>query len=323
MAVGLHSDMTIRDALATEIFIERLDQNLNVFNEGSNGAIRLVSRNMEGYYEKTKFLDRLTGGTSRRDLTSASTQTDTALTTDEIASVKRFGKFDTKALTLSSIETAGMSQEQIDAAIAVMFADDVAKDYIKSAVISLEADLVSDSDLYLNYSGTGDLAYAALVQGLALMGDASGRIVAWFGHSKPYHDLMEASLTQSSGHVGARVIFDAEIGTVNRPYIMTDDSNFGNNATPDNYRTFGLQVGAVTITESEVNRLVGDLITGGEQLFKRYQGEFAYNCELRGSTWDFTNGGSNPTDATLGTGSNWDPVVASYKDRAGICINTT
>lgn len=323
MATGLHSNVVIYDELAKAVFVEQLDKNLNVFNEASNGALRFVSRNMEGYYNKTKFLDRLTGGVSRRDLTSTSAQTATALTMDEIIGVKRFAKWNSAELTLGAIMTSGMSEEAINVAVAKMFADETAKEYVNSAVIALEAALVSDADLYYDYSGTGNLAHAALITGLGKFGDASDRIVCWFGHSKPYFDLMGASLTVSSGNVGPATIFDAQVGTVNRPYIQTDNVNFGNNATPDKYVTFGLQPGAVTITESEMPNLVGDLVTGTEQLTKRYQGEFAYNVELKGEKWEPASATNNPTDAQVGTAANWDPVVASHKDRAGVAIHTT
>lgn len=323
MAVGKHSDLVIRDERATEVFIESLRQNVAVFNEASRGAIRLVPRSEEGYYKKTKFLDRLTGGSTRRDLTSVSAATSIALTADEHITVKRFRKFGPYEQTLGSVITADMTQDEISAAVGVLMADEYVKDCISAAVISLEAALTSDANLHYDYSGTGNLAHAALITGLSKMGDQANRVVCWFGHSKPYFDLMSASLSVSSGNVGPATIFEAQVGTINRPFVMTDDANFGNNATPDKYATFGLVAGAVEITESEDAMLVTDVITGTEQLSVRFQGEYAYNVGLKGEAWDTANGGNNPTDATLGTGSNWDPVVSSYKDRAGVMIHTT
>jgi len=210
----------------------------------------------------------------------------------------------------------------VSVAIGIMMADEVVKDYISCAVIGLEASLTG-TGVAVDYSGTGTLAHAALIKGLNAFGDASDKIVVWFGHSKPYFDLMTASLSVSSGNVGPATIFDAQVGTVNRPYVMTDNTNFGNNATPDKYTTFGLVRGAVSIAESEGRELVAQVITGIEQLTLRYQGEYAYNFEIKGEAWDVANGLKNPTDATLGTGSNWDPVVANTKDRAGVAILTT
>jgi hypothetical protein len=54
----------------------------------------------------------------------------------------------------------------------------------------------------------------------------------------------------------------------------------------------------------------------------RLQGEFAFNVGLKGFQWDVTNGGANPTDSALGTGSNWDLIAADIKDTSGIIIQS-
>lgn len=323
MAETVHTNLVIRDELSSAAFIERLNINALGLTEATRGGFRIVPRKMEGYYDKVKFLDRLTGGSSRRDLTSTSSVSDTNLTADEHIGVKRFRKFGPYASTLGALTTANMTTDEISLAIGVMFADEVIKDYVSAGVIALEADIDSGAAIFLDYSGTGDIAHAALIQALALVGDKANRIICWFGHSKPFFDLMEASLTVSSGNVGPATIFEATVGTVNRPWVSVDDTNFGNNATPDKYTTFGLQEGAVTITESEERFLVADVQTGNEQIFVRYQGEYAYNVGIKGSSWDTSGGGNNPTDASLGTGGNWDVVVADVKDRAGVAIFTT
>lgn len=322
MAIGKHTDFVIRDERAVAFMIETLAQNAAVFNEGTRGAIRLVPLSQEGYYTKRKFLDRLRGGVTRRDLTSTTAVTSTALTGDEQVSVKRFNKFGPYEQTIGSVTTADMTQDEISAAVGVFMADETVRKYISAAVITLEAAIDSTDDLYVDGSAT-DLTYQNLITGLSKFGDSANRIVCWFGHSKPYFDLMSASLTVASGNVGPATIFDANVGTVNRPYVMTDDANFGDNATPDTYATFGLVEGAITVTESEGAVLVNDVITGLEQLTVRYQGEYAYNVELKGESWNTgAGGGNNPTDATLGTASNWTSVVQSDKDRCGVRIQS-
>ena len=54
----------------------------------------------------------------------------------------------------------------------------------------------------------------------------------------------------------------------------------------------------------------------------RLQGEYAYNVGVKGTAWDVANGGVNPDDATLGTGTNWDSVMDDVKDLAGVHIET-
>jgi hypothetical protein len=41
---------------------------------------------------------------------------------------------------------------------------------------------------------------------------------------------------------------------------------------------------------------------------------------VKGYRWDVTNGGANPDDSSLGTGSNWDRAATSDKDLAGVVL---
>ena len=185
MAIGKHTDFVIRDERAVAFMIETLAQNAAVFNEGTRGAIRLVPLSQEGYYTKRKFLDRLRGGVTRRDLTSTTAVTSTALTGDEQVSVKRFNKFGPYEQTIGSVTTADMTQDEISAAVGVFMADETVRKYISAAVITLEAAIDSTDDLYVDGSATA-LTYQNLITGLSKFGDSANRIVCWFGHSKPY-----------------------------------------------------------------------------------------------------------------------------------------
>jgi hypothetical protein len=112
-------------------------------------------------------------------------------------------------------------------------------------------------------------------------------------------------------------------GTLGLPAFVTDSTALYITGTPVDYLTLGLVENAVVITLSENQRMVADQITGLDNLVLRVQGEGAYNVEIKGFKWDTGNGGTNPTDNTLGTASNWDTVVASHKDQAGVYIRTT
>lgn len=43
---------------------------------------------------------------------------------------------------------------------------------------------------------------------------------------------------------------------------------------------------------------------------------------MKGFAWDVANGGANPTDNALATGSNWDMTATSFKDLAGVSLIT-
>ena len=56
---------------------------------------------------------------------------------------------------------------------------------------------------------------------------------------------------------------------------------------------------------------MSDLITGGQNLAMRIQGEYAYNIKIKGCRWNIGAGGANPTDAALATSANWVYTLAA------------
>lgn len=48
------------------------------------------------------------------------------------------------------------------------------------------------------------------------------------------------------------------------------------------------------------------------------QVDYTFGLGLKGYTWDAASGGKSPSDAALGTGSNWDKVATSDKHTAGV-----
>ena len=82
------------------------------------------------------------------------------------------------------------------------------------------------------------------------------------------------------------------------------------------------------LVQSQVRNVVGSstvdsvLTTGKENIQTTYQAEWSYNLGLRGYAWKTESGGAAPNDTALGTGTNWEKVVTSNKDTAGVLLKT-
>ena len=69
-----------------------------------------------------------------------------------------------------------------------------------------------------------------------------------------------------------------------------------------------------------------DLITniettnGKDRIETTFQTDYSFGLGLKGYSLDETNGGASPSDAALGTGTNWDKVATSDKHTAGVLI---
>jgi len=176
-------------------------------------------------------------------------------------------------------------------------------------------------------AASGTITTAALNSGLAKFGDAFSNVKAFLMHSKVFFDLVGYQITPTSqgDNIAGVVAQGALPATFGRPIIVSDSDalivDVGTSSVADvTYHTLGLVSGAVLAEATEEEYMTYAEVTGNENIQARLQGEYAYNVGVKGFQWDVGNGGVNPVDSALGTGSNWDKVATDKKDLAGVCI---
>jgi hypothetical protein len=285
MAIGTKTDFKIYDEMFWGGVTETLQQNTDVFNQASAGAIRLVPRAIRGDFERESFMKELTSGLlTYRDVTAVTAVTDVKLSQDEIVGVK--------------------VNRRIGPVAAI------------SGQAAVNYSIVANTPATLNYSD--------MIKALSTFGDAQQRIAAFAMHSKPFHDLMGQGVADKVPGVYDAVIYGGTVATLGRPVIVTDSVALVNlnGSLPPTYNILGLVDGAIEVAESEERDIVSQLITGLQNLVMRIQGEYAFNLRVKGFTWDVTNGGANPNQASLAGATNWDRVATSTKNLAGIRILT-
>lgn len=306
---------------------ETLQQQADVFNGAVNNAIIMRTVEKPGDYEYENFFTSISGLVSRRDNTSTSSATKLSMAQDEFVRVKlnrKIGPVDQSRDSFrklfarySETEFAGILGQQI--AVAQQL------DMANASLLATRAALVNQSSLLSTVASNGTITTPALVDGLALMGDRADRIVAWVMHSKVYYNLVKEQIAQKIMGISN---FNVQTGTpvtLNRPVFVTDSPSLkvtsGSPAVTD-YYTLGLTAGGVLCEVTETSDIVVQDVTGNEVLMVRLQGEFAYNAGLKGFKWDVANGGANPSDTALGTGSNWDKSSTDIKSLAGVVIKS-
>jgi len=167
------------------------------------------------------------------------------------------------------------------------------------------------------------MTHDALVQGMALFGDAGQKVKAFVMHSKVYYDLAGQSIADKITNVADLVVHSGIPATLGRPVILSDISGLINTTpTPDEYHTLALMEGAITCEESESSTVHSEMVGGLENLVMRMQGESAWTLGLKGYKYDIANGGENPNAAALNLATNWDKVVADDKSIGGAQIIT-
>lgn len=322
MAIGKASDFKIYEPEFYGGMAEGIAQNVQAFNAASNGAIRLVARALKGHYEKESFFKDISGLISRRDITSVSAATDLAMTQGEFVSVKVNRKIGPAAQTIDAFRKAGLSPQEMSFSLGKMIGDRKLKDYINTAILSAETALDGQSALKVDKSAASPttLTHQWLVAAMALLGDSAQNIRAWVMHSKPFFDLMGQAITDKIFGVADVTIFGGGPGSLGKPIIVTDAPALWdlNGSALDTYNVLGLVDGAVTVTESEEQEIVSEVVTGLENLVMRLQGEYAFNVGVKGFQWDVANGGPNPDDTALGVTTNWDKAATENKNLAGV-----
>jgi hypothetical protein len=323
MAIGKASDFVVYQDQIRGAIVERLTQASRFFN-GAGRAIVLSTISRRGDYHQESFFQNIANAVTRRDTTSTAGVTSLALTMAELISVKLNRKVGPVESTLDAFRKIQLTAnaESMSFLIGTQFAKGMEVEMLNTILGAGRAALAAEASVFYDYSGTGTLATTALVSGLAKFGDASSRIGAWVMHSKPYFDLIQHQIDPANQGdvVAGSVLAAASPATLNRPVIVTDSPSLVVAGAPDTYYTLGLAEGALVAESSEEESMVSELVTGLENLTVRLQGEYAYNVGLRGFQWDISAGGANPLTATLETATNWDTVMSSYKDWAGICI---
>lgn len=331
MTIGKASNFVVYQSEMRGGVVETLTQASNYFNAQAGGAIQLSTVSRRGDFHKESFFKNIAGIVSRRDTSSTGAATSMPLAMGEIISVKLNRKVGPVDQTYDAFAKVAMSMspEEFSFLLGAQVGKAMQVEMLNTVLRSARAALNNQSDVKHTVAAQGKLTTEALVDGMSKFGDASNNIVAWVMHSKVWFDLIKHQIgTSGNGDVVSGIVVQAATPlTLNRPVIVTDSpalavaGGSGSGAYTD-YFTLGLTPGALACENSEEERLVLQEITGLENLVVRMQGEYAYNVGVKGFKWDVQNGGSNPNDATLGTGSNWDPAASSHKDFAGVVIQS-
>lgn len=317
------SDLAVFSEYAYEAKTEVLKQNVDLFNSASQGAMTLTFGNDNaGDYNDNAFWAATAGLIRRRNAYGTGTVAEKVLgmLTDTMVKVAA-------GTPPIRIDPSEMKWIQIDpqtrgAALGQQLAKQTMADYVNTAIMSVVTALLGQSTTN-HFDGSAaafDLTYYN--SGQRLFGENASDIVLWLQHSKTMFDLWGTNLQNNTGmfQFGNVAIRTDPFG---RTLLMSDAPALVNLAPiPDQYYTLGLTAGAVEVQENNDFTANEETRNGNENIVRTYQAEWSYNVGVKGFTWDKTNGGKSPTDAALGTSTNWDKIATSFKDLAGILIKS-
>jgi hypothetical protein len=313
-------DLTVFNKQTYTAMTETVAQQTNLFNQASAGAITLAPADNQGDFSIEASFKAISGLVRRRDAYGTGDITAKALEMLSNASVKVAAG--TPPVAFQPQQYAWIKQNSALAALKI--GEQLAKaqmaDMVNAAVRAAAAATTGNASVL--YDGTAAAAsFSALNAAAAKFGDRMMDIKAWVVHSKVMADLFNNALTNGQNlfnYENVNVIRDP----FGRLFIVTDSAPLFISGPPDKYLTLGLVEGGVAVqTNGDFNAVMVDT-TGKENIITTYQAEWTYNVGVKGYTWDTTNGGKSPTDAALGTSTNWDKTASDNKDTAGVVLKS-
>jgi hypothetical protein len=330
MATGVYTDFVIYNDEFYSQFNETLTQYSNAFNQGSQNGIVLVTENTKGNAKKEAFFQSISSLVTRRNIASVSPQTPTKLTSDDRNHPKLSRKYYIEN-TLDSLRRIGVGEGEFSLAVGEQVAKAVMVDYLDIALGATVAALASETSggpagvgsfVDKSSSGANTLRISYLIEALAALGDANQQVVAWVMHSQPFFDLMGEQATNITDRLAGATIYEGTVGTLGKPVVVTDSASLiksqGVSASVNSYYTIGLTAGGVMIEQDGQPRQVGRVNTGKENLTFEIQGEYDFTLGVKG--FDYTDSTVNPADASITNSSNWNLVMQSVKNGAGVLL---
>lgn len=310
MPTTLNSDMIIYNDLAQTAYLERLQDVLEVFNASSGGALILRNELIEGDLRKRSFY-KIGGTLGHRNVNSDATVAGIKIGADEAVGVKTPWKYGPYETTEEAFKRRARSPEEFSMLVGQDMADAALDYYIQTAFAALGAAIGANA----NMVATGSFAVdhkKVLTKGMRKFGDRFNRIALFAMDSATYFDLVEDAIDQKIYEEAGVVIYGGSPGTMGKPVLVSDK------VTEE--RIFGLQVGAVSVTESQAPGVRSYPVNTQENLAIGYRAEGAFNVDIMGYSWKDT-AGVNPNLAALGAGANWRKHATSDKATAGVLID--
>lgn len=311
------TNMKVFNQYLMDATAETLGQQIQKFNQASNGAIVLTSMAFEGDFFQRSFYAALHTAQRRVDRYAAqSSAAATALSQLQENSVKVAGGFGPIVFEPGQMTWIQKNEAEAIAVISGQLAEAIVADQLNSGIAAAVAAISNVAGATNDVSATAGISYAALNTAHALFGDSSMALVAQVMNGATYHKLIGANLTNTPQLFQAQNVLVVDI--LGKAVVVTDAPALYEAGTPNKQKVLSLASGGITVMDGSDVITNIDTRNGQTRIETTMQADYTFGLGLKGYAWDTTTGGKSPTDAELATGGNWDKVVTDIKHTAGV-----
>ena len=311
------TNMKVFNQYLMDATAETLGQQIQKFNQASNGAIVLTSMAFEGDFFQRSFYAALHTAQRRVDRYAIqSTAAATALSQLQENSVKVAGGFGPIVFEPGQMTWIQKNEAEAIAVISGQLAEAIVADQLNSGIAAGVAAISNVAGATNDVSATAGISYAALNTAHALFGDSSMALVAQVMNGATYHKLIGANLTNTPQLFQAQNVLVVDI--LGKAVVVTDAPALYETGIPNKQKVLSLASGGITVMDGSDVITNIDTRNGQTRIETTMQADYTFGLGLKGYAWDTTTGGKSPTDAELATGANWDKVVTDIKHTAGV-----
>ena len=215
----VNSGLIIYNDEAQTAYLERVQDNLDVFNASSNGAMVLDNELIEGDFRK-RALYKLNGSLEHRDVNSEGKVTAKKITAGEAVGVKAPWKYGPYQTTEEAFKRRGRPVEEFSQIVGADVADATLEGFIQYATAGLRAAIGSNAEMVVSANIETD-GKKTLTRGMRKFGDKFGRIALWVMHSSAYFDIVDEAITNKIYEEAGVVIYGGLPGTLGKPVLVT------------------------------------------------------------------------------------------------------
>lgn len=296
--------------------IERLAQQLQLFNAASNGALVMTTEGFKGDFLQ-KSMWSIFSARRRVDRYAANTAvTPTELSQMKESAVKIAGGFGPVVFEPSQLSYLEKGENEAIDMAAMTFADELLADMLNTAIAALVAAIGNNPNAVNDVSGSAGISRTAFNDAHAKFGDASSNLVAQVMNGNAAHKLIGQNLVNTNQLFTAGNVTVLDV--LGKPIVITDAPALYQAGSPNKLKVLSLAAGAATVMNNNDIISVIAPVTGKQRIEQQWQADYTFGLALKGFTWDESNGGKSPTDAELSTGTNWDQTATSIKNTAGV-----
>jgi hypothetical protein len=312
------TNMKVFNEYVREATIETVAQMVEKFNQASNGGIQLSTQGFDGDFFLKSMFSSLHSAQRRVDRYATNTSaSSTQLAQLEHVTAKVAGGFGPIEWEPAQLRWVGDNPTIAVEVISRNMAEAMLRDMLNAGIASAIAAMENLGATVTNDIGTGrDLTYSDINNSHALFGDSSQLLVCDVMDGVMYHKLIGQNLTNAVDLFQASTVTVVEI--LGKRIVVTDAPSLRETpATSTNdIKILSLAQGGIVVHDA------GDLVTnvetsnGSQRIKTTMQADYTFGLGLKGYAW--SKSVSSPTDAELGTGSNWTKIATSVKHTAGV-----